>query len=139
MTAQTQEITLTRTIQASPSRVYAAFTCADGWCEWCCERAEADPRVGGKLHIYTEGYNAYGEFTALEQDKAVTFTWDGDGEPPTLIHVLLDKLDSSTMMTFRVTSLGSEQDWAGFAGTLERIWDRVLNNLKAVLESKPRT
>jgi uncharacterized protein YndB with AHSA1/START domain len=138
-TAQAQEITLTRTILASPSRVYAAFTRAEGWCAWCCEQAEVDPHVGGKLHIYTEGYNAYGEFTVLEQDRTVAFTWDGDGEPPTLIHVLLDEQEDSTMVTFRVIGLGSEQDWAGFAGTLERIWGRVLDNLKAVLEARPET
>ena len=137
-TAQTQEIILTRTILASPARVYAAFTRPEGWCEWCCEQAEADAHVGGKLHIYTEGYNAYGEFTVLEQDRTVAFTWNGDGEPPTLVHVLLDGQDNSTTITFKVTGLCSEQDWAAFADTLERIWGRVLDNLKAVLESKPQ-
>ena len=139
MTTGTQEITFTRTILASPSRVYAAFTRAEGWCEWCCEKAEADARVGGRLYIYTEGYNAYGEFTNLEQDRAVAFTWNGDGEPPTLIHVLLNGQDNSTIMTFRVTGLGSEQDWAGIADSLERIWGRALNHLKVVLDTKPET
>jgi uncharacterized protein YndB with AHSA1/START domain len=136
MTTQTQEITLTRIILASPSRVYAAFTTADGWCEWCCEKAEADAYVGGKLHIYTEGYNAYGEFTLLEKDRTVAFTWDGDREPPALIHVMLERQNNGTIMTFKVTGLGSEQDWAGIAESLERIWGRVLNNLKSVLETK---
>jgi hypothetical protein len=63
MIPKTQEITITRTILASPPQVYEAFTRSEGWCEWFCEKAETDPRVGGKLHIYTEGYNAYGEFT----------------------------------------------------------------------------
>ncbi len=134
MTLKTQ-IILTRTILASPARVYAAFTRAEDWCEWCCEKAESDARIGGKLHIYTEGYNAYGEFTELEQDKTITFTWNGDREPPTLIHVSLDGHENSTVMTFRVTGLCSEQDWAGIADSLERIWGRVLNNLKTVLET----
>jgi uncharacterized protein YndB with AHSA1/START domain len=133
----TQEITLTRAILASPSRVYAAFTCAAGWCEWCCEEAETDAHVGGKLHIYTEGYNAYGEFTVLEQDRVVAFTWDGDGEPPTLIHVLLDEQDEGTKVTFTVTGLGTEQDWTNIADFLERTWGRALTNLKAVLEAYP--
>ena len=134
MTTQTQEITITKTIHASPARVYTAFTTADGWCEWCCEKAESDACVGGKLHIYTEGYNAYGEFKVLEQDRNIEFTWNGDGEPPTLIHVLLERLDNSTVVPFKVTGLGSEQDWTNIAESLERIWGRVLNNLKAVLE-----
>ena len=136
MTAQTQEITIIKTILASPARVYTAFTTADGWCEWCCEKAESDVNVGGKLHIYTEGYNAYGEFKVLEQDRIIEFTWNGDGEPPTLIYVLLEGLDNSTVLTFRVTGLGLEQDWTNIAESLERIWGRVLNNLKIVLERK---
>jgi uncharacterized protein YndB with AHSA1/START domain len=139
MTAQTQEITLSLTIHASPSRVYAAFTRAVDWCAWCCEKAEADARVGGRLHIYTEGYDAYGEFRLLEQDRRIAFTWNGDGEPPVLIRVSLQSQDENTMVTFRVEGLGSEQDWASIAEFLERTWGRALNNLKAVLEATPRT
>jgi uncharacterized protein YndB with AHSA1/START domain len=136
MTTETQKITLTQTILTSPARVYAAFTSAAGWCEWCCEKAEADPQIGGKLHIYTEGYNAYGEFRELEQNQVVAFTWDGDGEPPTLIHVSLNEQDDGTLVTFSVAGLGSEQEWAEIADFLERTWGRVLNNLKTVLEAK---
>jgi hypothetical protein len=55
-----------------------------------------------------------------------------------LIHVSLDGQDDSTLVTFRVTGLGSEQDWAGVTDFLERTWGRVLDNLKAVLETKPK-
>jgi uncharacterized protein YndB with AHSA1/START domain len=78
MVSQTQEMTLARTIRTSPARVYAAFTDAEGWCDWCCETAECEATIGGKLHIYTEGYNAYGEFTELEPDRTASFTWNGD-------------------------------------------------------------
>lgn len=130
-----QEITITRTILTSPAEVYAAFTSAQGWCAWCCETAEADARLGGKLHIYTDGYNAYGEFTKLEPDKLLAFTWNGDKEQPTHIEVLLDTKENNTLLTFRVTGLGSEQEWAGFAGSLEHIWGHALDNLKDVLET----
>ena len=139
MAEKTQEITLTRTILASPSRVYDAFTQAVGWCEWCCETAETDPQVGGKLHIYTEGYNAYGEFTELEQDRTVAFTWDGDGEPPTLIQVSIEEQDEGTVVTFQVTVLDAKQDREGFVDFLERTWGRALDNLKAVLEAESET
>ena len=136
MALRTQEMKLTRTIHAKPQRVFAAFTSAAGWCEWCAEQAEADARVGGKLHVYTEGYNAYGEFTELEADRTAAFTWNGDKEPPTLVQVRLDPVDDATLLTFKVTGLCSEPDWASFAPELERIWERVLNNLKNVLEEK---
>jgi uncharacterized protein YndB with AHSA1/START domain len=136
MTGPTQEISLTRTVRASPAVVYAAFTPALGWCAWCCESAEAEARVGGNLHIYTEGYNAYGEFILLEPDQSVAFTFNGDGEPSTQIHVRLDGQDLYTHVTFNVTLLAPEPDWPGFAEFLERTWGRALDNLKAVLEAK---
>ena len=137
MATQTQEITIAQTILAPPSLVYAAFTRAEGWCEWCCEKAETDAWVGGKLHIYTEGYNAYGEFKVLEPDRTVAFTWNGDKEPPTLIHVLLNGQGNNTRVTFKVTGLGSDQEWSSIADFLERTWGRALKNLKAVLETEP--
>jgi len=129
-----QQITLSRTIHASPIQVYAAFTTAEGWVSWCSETAEAEAVLGGKLHIYTQGYNAYGEFTQLEPDKAVAFTFNGDGEPPTLITVLIHPQEGSCAMTFTVSGDWSEQDHPGFNAFLERTWGRVLDNLKAVLE-----
>ena len=139
MTPNAQELTFILTIHASPAQVYAAFTTACGWVSWCCETAEAEPVLGGKLHIYTQGYNAYGEFTRLEQDRAVAFTFNGDAEPPALITVLIEKQGEGCGMTFTVSGDWSEQDHPGFNAFLERTWGRVLDNLKAVLESKSGT
>ena len=132
-----QEIVITLDIHASPARVYAAFTRPEGWCAWCCEKAESDARLGGRLHIYTEGYNAYGEFIELEPARSVTFTWNGDREPPMIIHVRLAEIGDNTRLTFKVNGLGTEQAWTGIVDFLERIWGHVLNNLKSVLEAKP--
>ena len=137
MTSIANEIKLTRVIQVPPYRVYAAFTRAEGWCEWCCEKAEADSSIGGRLHIYTEGYNAYGEFTDLERDKLIAFTWDGDEEPPTHIRIMLNEQDDSTLMTFKVAILDAEKDRGYFADFLKRTWGRALDNLKTVLEGDP--
>jgi uncharacterized protein YndB with AHSA1/START domain len=134
-----QEIVLVRTIQALRSRVYDAFTTVEGWCAWCCDSVEVEARCAGKLHIYSEGYNAYGEFSRLIPDQAVSFSWDGDGEPPTLISVQLDEQEDGTVVTFAVTSRHPYRDWGEFGGFLERTWGRALDNLKAVLESEPAT
>ena len=135
MTSQAHEITVTRKIFASPAQIYAAFTSAQGWCAWCCETAEADARVGGKYHIYTDGYNAYGEFTQLEPDKVVALTWDGDREPPMQVRILLDEQGNATNLTFTVVVLGSHPDMISFVAFLERIWGHALDNLKDVLET----
>jgi uncharacterized protein YndB with AHSA1/START domain len=135
MAQKSQEFEISMTIQASPARLFNAFTTAEGWCEWCCEKAECEGSVGGKLHIYTEGYNAYGEFQEYEQDRAISFTWDGDGEPLVLIEVLIDQENEKSHLSFKVIGLCSDQEWAGIAEFLERTWGRVLNNLKTVVES----
>jgi uncharacterized protein YndB with AHSA1/START domain len=58
MDNQTQEVIITRTIFSPPSRVYAAFTSAEGWVEWCCEQAKTGQNLqpfsgalGGMLWI----------------------------------------------------------------------------------------
>jgi len=53
------------------------------------------------------------------------------------IDILLNAQDGNTAMVFKNTNLGSPQDWAEFSEVLQRIWGRVLNNLKAKLEAKP--
>ena len=136
MISKTQTFTISDTIRATPSRVFWAFTDAGAWCEWCVEEAQTDPRPGGKLHISTEGYHAYGEFTELEQDRMIAFTWDGDNEPPTIIRVSLEEENGNTKMNFQVTGLGSQGAWIEFANELEKIWAHALKNLKAVLEGK---
>jgi uncharacterized protein YndB with AHSA1/START domain len=135
MTDDTWNITISQTMLTPPSQVYAAFTRAEGWREWCAETAEVDCSIGGKLHIYTEGYNAYGEFTNLEQDRNIAFTWNGDREPPTHIQVRLNGQENGTLVTFQVTVFSSEQDGGGFRDFLERTWGRALKNLKSVLET----
>jgi uncharacterized protein YndB with AHSA1/START domain len=129
-----QVITLNRVIHAPATSVFASFTRAEGWCAWCCQIAECDGRVGGKFHICTDGYNACGEFTQLEEDRSITFTFNGDKEPPTEIHIQLDGQDGRTNLLFQITVLGSAPDVDSFMTFLEGIWGHVLDNLKTVLE-----
>jgi uncharacterized protein YndB with AHSA1/START domain len=128
------EIKLIRRIEAPASLAFEAFTTAAGWRSWCCETAVCEGRVGGALHIYTEGYNAYGTFTELEEGRAVAFTWDGDGEPPTVIRVALDAEEDGTRVAFTVAGEGWEEVKPGFSEFLGRTWGRALDNLKSVLE-----
>ncbi|RPH55233.1 MAG: hypothetical protein EHM81_15015 [Chloroflexi bacterium] len=143
MSSETQEIILTRIICAPAALLYAAFTTAEDWCAWCCEKAEVDARLGGKLHIHTDGYNAYGEFKVLEENQAIAFTWDGDKEPPTRIHISFAQQGAHTTLTFKVVAMdfegwtGPEGPWTGFMEFLEHVWGRALDNLKTILEAKP--
>lgn len=134
MTTPEQEITLTRTIRVMPSQVYAAFTSAKGWCAWCCETAEVNARIGGKYHIYTQGYNAHGVFTHLDPERSLAFTWDGDQEPPMEVRVKLTGQGGGTLLVFTVSVQDSLDAWPGFLDFLGRTWGRVLDNLQKVLE-----
>ena len=137
MPEDTQKLALTLNVLTTPNQIYQSFTSAEGWCSWCCETAEIDAKVGGELHIFTEGYNAYGEFIALEPDRIIEFTWLGDDEPPTQIRVLVSDLEGQTKITYEVSILDSEQDWDSFIEFLERTWGHALANLKNVLEEQP--
>ena len=134
MAENSQEIEISMTIHTSPAKLFHAFTTADGWCEWCSEKAECEASVGGNLHIYTDGYNAYGEFKEYDQDRAISFTWEGDGEPLVLIEVLIGQEDEKSHLSFKVIGLCSHKEWVDIEEFLERTWERVLNNLKNVLE-----
>ena len=135
MSTPIQEITLTQTIEVPPKEVYAQFTSDAGWINWCCERAQVDARMGGRLHIYTEGYNASGHFTELAPERIVAFTWDGDDEPATQIRVGLDPVKGGTHLSFNVVGRGSADEWKGIVQFLERTWGRALRNMKSVLEA----
>ena len=76
MTTLVRGITLTRAILVPPSQVWAAFATEEGWCAWCCETAVVDARVGGRYHIYTQGYNARGMFTQLVLERSLAFYRD---------------------------------------------------------------
>lgn len=136
MVEKSQSFRISLIIDTQPARIFNAFTTAEGWCEWCCEQAECEASVGGKLHIYTEGYNAFGVFKEYEPDRIISFTWDGDNEPPVLIEIQIDQEDGKSELSFKVLGLCSDEEWAGIAEFLERTWIRVLNNLKSVLEDE---
>jgi hypothetical protein len=83
---------------------------------WCCEKAEAEARIGGKLHIYTDGYNAYGEFICLEENKAVMTeamrrlqVIDCTGVFSTAHEVPADALYHSVMQEMKVTDTWVKQ------------------------------
>ena len=59
----------------------------------------------------------------------MAFTWDGDAEPPTRVQAELAGREPYTDLTFKVTVLGPEAEWPGFAEFLERTWGRALDNM----------
>ncbi len=92
-----------RTINASPERLFDAWTRSDELLAWWgprpvrCARAEVDLRVGGRYRIDnqlpTGGLlTIEGEFTVVERPRKLVYTWSvapGDG-PPERVTVRFD-------------------------------------------------
>jgi uncharacterized protein YndB with AHSA1/START domain len=132
-------LTYKRTIQAPIAHVYRAFTNSSALKEWLCDVATADPRPGGRLYMWWTGdYYTCGEYTALEPEKKITFTWHGRGEPrPTRVEVTLTPKRGSTVLKLAHRGLGRGEAWAKAAEDFDRGWVKGLENLASVLESGP--
>jgi len=126
-----------QTIKAPPSQVYQAFTNATALREWCCDVATIDPIPGGRLYMaWNAGFYTSGEYTALEKDKTINFTWHGRGEPgPTNVEVALEKSASGTQVTLIHSGIGSSSESEQPRVEFQKGWTNGLKNLASVLET----
>jgi len=94
-------LTVTRTLQASPERVWAALTTPQIanwlWPSAWNTRAEADLRVGGSYSIGSDvaGLVVSGTYVVVSPFRRVVQTWRWDGEEQeTLVTITLEPTDS---------------------------------------------
>jgi uncharacterized protein YndB with AHSA1/START domain/uncharacterized damage-inducible protein DinB len=123
-------------IQAPPSEAYPYFTNSTALRDWLCDLATADPRPGGRLFMWWNGdYYTCGEYIKVEEDKFVSFTWFGRGEPgPTTVEVTFKKQKGGTLVKLVHRGLGRSQKWAEIGAGYEKEWRNGLENLASVLE-----
>lgn len=76
-------VVLEQPVPAEPSRVYAAWTSADGLARWWWPHIpdtiyEVDARVGGRYEIRSDsaGIGARGEFLELDEPRLIRMTWN---------------------------------------------------------------
>jgi uncharacterized protein YndB with AHSA1/START domain len=126
-----------RLIEASPSEVFHYFTNSTAIRDWMCNIATTDPRPGGHLYFcWPEDYYTCGEFTQLETDKYVSFTWHGRGEPrQTEVVVALKKKKAGTLVNLTHRKIGEGEKWDKIGETFKTQWERALENLASVLET----
>ena len=78
---------LTRTIKASPARVFEAWTTAEQMRQWSCPEGltladvQIDLRVGGAFLLDMEDpeggpHTAFGEYHEIESPHRLVYTWD---------------------------------------------------------------
>jgi len=124
-------------VKAPPPQVYQAFTNATLLKEWCCDVATVDPKPGGRLYMsWNEGFYTSGEYTALEKDKSIAFTWRGRADPgQTKVDVNLLESDDGTQIKLIHSDIGSGPEWKATTQEFQRGWENGLKNLVSVLES----
>ena len=119
-------IDLARAIKAPPNEVFRAWTEPALLTQWLATRAEADPRVGGRYRLESDGgadmpgvHVCSGEYLEVAPDERIAKTWVYEGPNPddtgeTMVTVRLFPIDDgrSTEMQFREEGqgLGTDED-----------------------------
>lgn len=124
-------------IKANPTEVYHYFTNSTALKDWMCDVATADPRPGGHLYLcWNEDYYTSGEYILLENDKSVSFTWLGRGEPhKTRVDVSFRKKRGGTLVKLTHREIGRGKKWAEIAKVYGSEWQNSLENLASVVEN----
>jgi uncharacterized protein YndB with AHSA1/START domain len=140
----TSTITITRTVAATPERVFAAWTDADQLAGWWWPQLggttyDVDARLGGRFRIHSPGNGATvtGSYTEVDRPRrlAFTWTWEDEGEPEAVVEdtvvVTFEPADGGTLVTVAHTSVahvpegGAEQGWNDVMDRLVRVCARV--------------
>ncbi len=126
-------------IKAPTEEVFRYFTNSTALRDWLSDGATTDPRPGGRLYLWwNSGYYTSGEYISLEQDKTVSFTWLGRGEPrSTRVDVALKRKKSGTLLKLTHRKIGKSHAWEAIGEEYAKEWRNALDNLASVLETGP--
>jgi uncharacterized protein YndB with AHSA1/START domain len=136
MSPQTQILIFEKLVQAPPQIVFEAFTNATSLREWFCDVATVDPKPGGRLYLaWNSGFYAAGEYSELQKNEKVAFTWHGRGEPaPSIVEIQLKSQDGATQIHLEHQEVGSGPEWESTIVEAKEGWTSSLENLASVLE-----
>lgn len=135
MDQETITLTFDKDIETDPTLVYEAFTNTNTLRQWLCNYAQVNAREGGRIYLHwQDGYYAAGEYSELDPEKTVAFTWQGRQQPATTaVHVTLTSQNDHTHLT--LTHRGIPADDTIMRDELQQGWEAGLENLKSVLET----
>ncbi len=127
----TKTLTFTQEVNVAPAQVYRAFTNAEAVQEWFADVAETDPRPRARFYAWwNQEYYTAGQFSHLEENKEVAFSWQGPGESATRVRLQLEENGTGTTVTLTHDDV-PEEGVEGFS----KEWPTSLANLKSVLET----
>ena len=130
-------VKITLEVKAPARQVYEAFTNATLMRGWFSDVASVDAQYGKRLYLYwNSGYDVCGEYTSLEKDKSICFTWKGRGEPGTSqVKISLKPRRNKTILTLTHRVPSASQKWQKALAGFKEEWPNVLGNLVSVLET----
>jgi uncharacterized protein YndB with AHSA1/START domain len=150
----TKQLIIERTFEASPERIFDAFTDPEQLTHWwwpngfICPAAEVDLRVGGKYKLGMQGPDAFsgsapfthymrGEYYEIDRPHRLVMSGragnDEQGELfATLIEVTLEERDGGTALTMR-QSYFEPMPPAEMLGGAEQGWNEQLDKLERLL------
>jgi uncharacterized protein YndB with AHSA1/START domain len=130
-------LTFQQFVQAPPREVYHALTNSTRLREWMCDLATTEPKPGGRVYFaWHPGFYGCGNFTALDLEKSVAYTWFGRGEiQPTLVTYTLAGLASGTQVTLVHSGLGEGEEWDRIRQNFQHSWTSALENLASILDT----
>ena len=130
-------LTFQQFVKAPPSEVYHALTNSTRLREWMCDLATTDPKPGGRVYFaWHPGFYGCGNFTLLEPEKTVAYTWFGRGEiMPTLVTYSLAGQAEGTQVTLVHSGLGEGEEWERIRQNFQHSWTSALENLASILDT----
>jgi uncharacterized protein YndB with AHSA1/START domain len=135
-------ITISRTVAATPERVFRAWTDVEELATWWWPQLagttyDVDAWAGGHYRISSPaiGATVTGVFTEVDTPRRLVFTWswEDDGEPVAVVEdtvvVTFEPADAGTLVTVAHTSVGHEPE-----GGAEQGWNDVMGRLVRLYE-----
>jgi uncharacterized protein YndB with AHSA1/START domain len=137
MSPETQTLKFEQRVEAPAPQVYRAFTNGTALREWFCDVSTVDPKPGGRFYVYwNAGFYAAGEYTEVQSDEKVAFTFNGRGYPAsTQVQVAISSRNGETLVTLEQSGVGQDDAWTNIVGEIKRGWEGSLENLASVLET----
>lgn len=134
---ETTSVTVERVIDATPERLYAAFTSRDELNNWFCNNSFIQTHEGGRyLFVWTtEDYSATGQVKKIVENEKLVFswrsTWQGEeSDYAETFKVKFEEADDGTKVT--LIHKGMPED--GKEG-YEYQWNKRLDDLKQYVET----
>ena len=131
------ELTIIRTLSASPERVWRAWTTAEELGAWIWPASwgvtcAIDLRIGGRFRIESagDGPNVSGEYVAIDRPHRLVTTWQWDDETEeTLVTIEIAATESGSTLTITHERFTDEETRANHL----QGWNDYLDRLPAHL------